>query len=74
MMPCNEEGFRPKQFCAWVPYVDYSRKRERKRKRERERERESECERGEREVESTVNRLYHKGNEKVRMHEQCMII
>ena len=39
MMPCNEEGSRPKLFCAWVPYVDYSRKRERKRERERERER-----------------------------------
>ena len=23
---------------------------------------------------STIKKLYHKGNEKVRMHEQCMII
>ena len=52
----------------------FEKKREKEKERERERERESECERGEREVESTVNRLYHKGNEKVRMHEQCMII
>ena len=32
-MPRNEEGFRTKQTCAWVPRADYQKERERETRR-----------------------------------------